>query len=69
MPNGGRGSISSPDVGPADVPGAPPKSLRLYVLDCGRITGIGAAEFGFKDGELAAAMFTPCFLIVHPREW
>jgi glyoxylase-like metal-dependent hydrolase (beta-lactamase superfamily II) len=47
---------------------APPKSLRLYVLDCGRITGVSATGFGFKEGQLATAeMITPCFLIVHPR--
>src|ERR1051326_2223075 len=45
-----------------------PSSLRLYVLDCGKITGVGAAAFGFKDGELATTeMVTPCFLIAHPR--
>jgi N-acyl homoserine lactone hydrolase len=45
-----------------------PKSLRLYILDCGNITGVSAANFGFKDGELATTdMFTPCFLIVHPK--
>jgi len=46
----------------------PPKSVRLYVLDCGKITGVGAAAFGFTDGELATTeMATPCFLIAHPR--
>jgi N-acyl homoserine lactone hydrolase len=44
----------------------PLKSVRLYVLDCGKIRGIAAPEFGFKDGELPTEMFTPCFLIVHP---
>ena len=44
------------------------KSLRLYVLDCGKITGVSAAGFGFKDGELATTdMVTPCFLIAHPK--
>src|SRR5262249_14983655 len=47
---------------------APPKSLRLYVLDCGRITGVSGTGFGFKEGQLATTeMITPCFLIVHPR--
>jgi N-acyl homoserine lactone hydrolase len=47
---------------------AAPKSVRLYVLDCGKITGVGATAFGFKDGELKTTeMFTPCFLIAHPR--
>src|SRR5215467_3651451 len=45
-----------------------PKSLRLYVLDCGRITGVSGDSLGFKPGELAASdMITPCFLIAHPR--
>ena len=46
----------------------PPKSVRLYILDCGKITGVGATNFGFKEGELATTeMITPCYLIVHPR--
>ena len=46
----------------------PPKSLRLYVLDCGTITGVSGDSMGFKPGELKTAdMVTPCFLIVHPR--
>jgi N-acyl homoserine lactone hydrolase len=46
----------------------PPKSMRLYILDCGNITGINAANFGFKEGELKdTEMFTPCYLIAHPR--
>src|SRR5215467_2349335 len=45
-----------------------PQSLRLYVLDCGRITGVSGDSLGFKPGELASAdMITPCYLIVHPR--
>jgi N-acyl homoserine lactone hydrolase len=46
----------------------PVKSLRLYVLDCGKITGVSGDSMGFKPGELATSdMITPCFLIVHPR--
>jgi N-acyl homoserine lactone hydrolase len=46
----------------------PPKSLRLYVLDCGKITVANGSSMGFKPGELATSnMVTPCFLIVHPR--
>jgi glyoxylase-like metal-dependent hydrolase (beta-lactamase superfamily II) len=45
-----------------------PKSVRLYILDCGDITGVGEAAFGFKQGQLAETrMVTPCYLIVHPR--
>lgn len=47
---------------------AAPKSVRLYILDCGDITGVGEADFGFKAGQLAdTRMITPCYLIVHPR--
>ena len=47
---------------------APPESLRLYVLDCGRITVANGDSMGFKPGELATSnMVTPCFLIVHPK--
>ena len=45
-----------------------PSSLRLYILDCGKITGVGEAAFGFQPGQLAnTEMFTPCYLIAHPR--
>ena len=47
---------------------APPKSLRLYVLDCGKINVANGNSMGFKPGELATSnMVTPCFVIVHPR--
>lgn len=46
----------------------PPKSLRLYVLDCGKINVANGDSMGFKPGELATSnMVTPCFLIVHPK--
>jgi N-acyl homoserine lactone hydrolase len=46
----------------------PPKSLRLYVLDCGRINVANGDSMGFKPGQLATSnMVTPCFLIVHPK--
>ena len=44
-----------------------PPPVRLYVLDCGKITGVGSREFGFSDGQLPSEMFTPCFLVVHPQ--
>ena len=47
---------------------SPPQSLRLYIFDCGKITGVSGDSMGFKQGELATAdMITPCFLIAHPR--
>jgi N-acyl homoserine lactone hydrolase len=45
-----------------------PQSLRLYVLDCGKITPPNADAFGLKPSEMATTnMITPCFLIVHAR--
>jgi glyoxylase-like metal-dependent hydrolase (beta-lactamase superfamily II) len=47
---------------------AAPKSVRLYILDCGKITVANGNSMGFKPGELATPnMITPCFLIVHSR--
>src|SRR5262245_45540292 len=47
---------------------AAPKSVRLYILDCGKITGVGETQFGFQPGTLAnTEMFTPCYVIAHPR--
>src|SRR5689334_1430209 len=46
----------------------PPPSVRLYILDCGKITGVGETQFGFQRGQLAnTEMTTPCYLVVHPR--
>jgi len=47
----------------------PPKSLRLYVFDCGGIKGLDpAATFHFKKEELAGVDFVvPCYLVAHPK--
>src|SRR3989442_11677018 len=29
-----------------------PKSVRLYIFDCGKITGVGETAFGFQPGQL-----------------
>jgi glyoxylase-like metal-dependent hydrolase (beta-lactamase superfamily II) len=48
-------------------PPAPAGAVQLFVLDCGAIRGFTAQEFGFRPGEIATTMSTPCFLVVHPR--
>lgn len=62
--------------GPAAVPASaqehhapqPPQALRLYVFDCGNITGSSMEPYGFKPEEVVSTnMVTPCFLVVHPR--
>ena len=46
----------------------PPKTMRLYVFDCGAITGLDPALFNFKPEEVKATRFViPCYLIVHPK--
>jgi glyoxylase-like metal-dependent hydrolase (beta-lactamase superfamily II) len=58
----------------AGVAGACPATLsaqdddpvpRLYVLDCGRLTGRNLQTYGFPDEPRDLAV--PCFLIVHAR--
>src|SRR5215472_16382039 len=47
----------------------PPKSLRLYVFDCGGIKGLDpASTFHLKKEELAGVDFVVvCYLIAHPK--
>ncbi len=48
--------------------GPRPKSLRLYVFDCGTIHAKSADAFSLKKEEVASTeMSVPCFLIVHPK--
>jgi len=47
---------------------APPKSLRLYVIDCGTLDIPDTSPYQLKKEELAEyRMSAPCFLIVHPK--
>src|ERR1700733_9507737 len=46
----------------------PPKSLRLYVFNCGSLDISDPERFRFKKEELATTnLSVPCFLIVHPK--
>ncbi len=46
----------------------PPKSVRLYVFDCGSIKGLSPAMFNFKPSEVKATeIVVPCYLVVHPK--
>jgi N-acyl homoserine lactone hydrolase len=45
-----------------------PKSMRLYIFDCGVLKPADAAMFNFKKEEIAVLdMSVPCFLIAHPK--
>jgi glyoxylase-like metal-dependent hydrolase (beta-lactamase superfamily II) len=49
-------------------PPKPPSSLRLYVIDCGRLKVDDPSRFDFKKQELATLdLSIGCFLIVHPK--
>lgn len=46
----------------------PPKSVRLYVLDCGRLAIDDPARLGFKKEQLKTVdLSMGCYLIVHPK--
>jgi len=47
---------------------APPKSLRLYVIDCGMLDIPDTSPYKIKKEELKEyRMSAPCFLIAHPK--
>ena len=57
--------LATMTLGAAPVP---PKSVRLYIFDCGVIKGLGVDLFGFKAGEVPVRdFFVPCYLVVHPK--
>ena len=46
----------------------PPATLRLYVIDCGRLKVDDPSRFDFKKEELATLdLSVGCYLIVHPK--
>jgi glyoxylase-like metal-dependent hydrolase (beta-lactamase superfamily II) len=47
----------------------PPKSVRLYVIDCGLLTMSAPATFGFTKEEIGEKQpfAVPCYLVVHPK--
>ncbi|HWF08225.1 MAG TPA: N-acyl homoserine lactonase family protein [Bryobacteraceae bacterium] len=47
----------------------PPKTPRLYVIDCGLLTMSGPQLFGFTKEEIGEKQpfAVPCYLIVHPK--
>jgi N-acyl homoserine lactone hydrolase len=45
-----------------------PKSVRLYVIDCGSLDIPDTSPYQFKKEELASSvMSAPCFLVAHPK--
>jgi N-acyl homoserine lactone hydrolase len=59
-------------IAPAATPQTkpkPPKSVRLYVFDCGLLTMSAPATFGFTKEEVGEKQpfAVPCYLVVHPK--
>ena len=55
---------------PAPAKATPPKTMRLYVFDCGmlNITPQGVARYHVTPAEVGEArMPVPCFLVAHPK--
>lgn len=56
-------------AGSATAEKAPPKTVELYAMDCGRLTAENADAFA-DDGAYKgqrAAMVVPCYLVRHPK--
>jgi N-acyl homoserine lactone hydrolase len=59
-------------IAPAATPQAkpkPPKSVHLYVFDCGLLTMSAPALFGFTKEEIGEKQpfAVPCYMVVHPK--
>jgi N-acyl homoserine lactone hydrolase len=55
---------------PAQPKATPPKTMRLYVFDCGmlNISAEGVARYHVTPAEVGESrMPVPCFLVAHPR--
>ena len=47
---------------------APPKSVRVYVFDCGKLEGGDPSRFSLKREEMKTTdMSVACYLIAHPK--
>ena len=46
-----------------------PPTVRVYILDCGRIVGLDPRFSDLKTEEVKGSLelATPCYLVVHPR--
>lgn len=57
-----------PQTAAGQTKATPPKSVRLYVFDCGRLDIPDTSAYRLKKEELASSvMSAPCFLVTHPK--
>jgi N-acyl homoserine lactone hydrolase len=60
--------VIAPSAIPQQRKAQPPKSLRLYVFDCGSLNIPDISPYQLKKEELATSyMSVPCFLVAHPK--
>jgi len=60
-------SVEGQSANGATTGGSVP-SVRLYVLDCGRLVRMDLSRFSLQPSEVTTAdLAVPCFLIVHPK--
>ncbi len=58
----------TPIIAAQHRPPRPPKSVRLYVFDCGVIKGLDPKLFGFTKAQVRTTeMAVPCYLVVDPK--
>jgi N-acyl homoserine lactone hydrolase len=61
-------SASAPSAKAQQRTAQPPKSVRLYVFDCGSLNIPDTSPYQLKKEELATNMMSmPCFLVAHPK--
>jgi glyoxylase-like metal-dependent hydrolase (beta-lactamase superfamily II) len=61
-------SLTAPFAAAQQQKAQPPKSLRLYVFDCGSLNIPDTTPYRFKKEELATNMMSvACFLVAHSR--
>jgi len=61
-------SLSTPSAMARPSHAKPPKSVRLYVFDCGSLNIPDTSPYQLKKEELATNMMSmPCFLVAHPK--
>jgi N-acyl homoserine lactone hydrolase len=58
----------APSAMPQQRKAQPPKSVRLYVFDCGSLNIPDVSPYQLKKEDLATTfMSVPCFLVAHPK--
>jgi N-acyl homoserine lactone hydrolase len=63
-----RNAVDAAPLAKAQRRVAPPKTLRLYVFDCGKLAFPDPSGYGFTKNDLITSdMSVPCFLISHPN--